>query len=148
MEAVDGIGGARQGAGAQRALIQPLPTVLQPGDVPGKHLGVGHKVLGKGDGLGPLEVGVSRHDGALIPPRLLAEDPLQLQQLLHNDGDLPPDVHPKVQGHLVIPGPRGVEPLPRVADAGGEQGLHVHMDVLVVGGELHLPRLDVPENAL
>ena len=147
-EAVDGIGGARQGAGAQGAVVQPLGTVLQPGDVPGKHRRVGHEVLGKGDGLGPLEMGVAGHDGGLVLSGLAAEHRLQLQELAHDDGDLFPDVHPEVQGHLVVPGAAGVEALSGVSDAGGEEGLHIHMDILVVGGEFHLPRLDVGEDGL
>ena len=105
-------------------------------------------MLGKGDGLRPLEMGVAGHHGGLVLLRLTAEDRLQLQQLPHDDGDLLPDVHPEVQGHLVIAAAGSVEPLPRVADPGGEQGLHVHVDVLVVGGECRLPRLDVCQNVL
>ena len=144
---VDGVGGARQGAGAQGALVQALCAVLQPGHVPAEHGGVGHQVLGKGDGLGPLQVGVAGHDGGLVLFRLPAEHRLQLQQLGHDHRDLLPDVHPEVQGHLVVPGAGGVEPLARVPDPGGEQRLHVHVDVLVVGGEFHLPSLDVRQDA-
>ena len=145
--AVDGIGGARQSTGTQGALVQPFRAVLQPGDIPGKHLGVGHEVLGKGDGLRPLEVGVPRHNGVLILPRLPAQHPLQLQQLTDDHRDLPSDIHPEIQGHLVVAGPGGMEPLARVADPGGEQRLDVHMDILVVGSEFHAPRLDIPEDA-
>ena len=147
-EAVDGIGSACQGAGAQGAVVQPLGAVLQPGDVPGEHRRVGHEVLGKGYGLGPLEMGVAGHDGGLVLSGLAAEHRLQLQELFHDDGDLLPDVHPEVQSHLVVPGSAGVEALSRVPDALGEEGLHIHVDILVVGGEFHLPRLDVSEDGL
>ncbi|MPM31356.1 hypothetical protein SDC9_77911 [bioreactor metagenome] len=41
-----------------------------------------------------------------------------------------------------------MEPLSRVADAGSEQGLHIHVDVLVVRGECNRPGLNVRKNAL
>ena len=62
-EAVHRIGGGGQGARAQGALVQPLQAVLQPGDIPLEHVGVGHHVVSKGGGLGPLKVGITRHDG-------------------------------------------------------------------------------------
>ena len=147
-KAVDGIGGARQSAGAQGAEVQPLTAVLQPGDVPAELCRVGHEVLGKGDGLGPLEVGVAGHDGGLVLLGLAAEHRLQLQELLHDDGDLLPDVHPEVQGHLVVPGAAGVEALSRVPDPLREEGLHIHVDILVVGGEFHLSCLDISQDGL
>ena len=91
---------------------------------------------------------VAGHNGGLVLLRLAAEDRLQLQQLPHDHRDLLPDVHPKVQGHLVVAAAGGVEPLAGVADPGGEQRLHIHVDVLVVGGKFHLPRLDVRQDAL
>ncbi len=103
-------------------------------------------MLGKGDGLRPLEMGVAGHDGVLVLLRLSAEDRLQLQQLPHDDGDLLPDIHAEVQRHLVVAAAGGVQALARVADPRGEQGLDVHVDVLVVGGEFHLPRFDVCQN--
>ena len=147
LPAVNGVRGARQGAAAQGALVEALFAVLQAGNVPGKHVGVGHQVLSEGDGLGPLQVGVAGHDGGLVLLRLLAQNGFQLQKLVHDDGDLLPDVHPEVQGHLVVAAAGGVEPLAGVADAGGQEGLHVHVDVLVVGGEFHLAGLHVRQDA-
>ena len=53
-----------------------------------------------------------------------------------------------VHRHLVVSGPGGVQALARVPDALGEQGLDVHVDVLVVHRELHLVGLDVGQNGL
>ena len=105
-------------------------------------------MLGEGDGLGPLQVGVAGHDGGLVLLRLTAENRFQLQKLAHDGGDLLPDVHAEVQRHLVVSAAGGVEPLASVADAGGEQGLHVHVDVLVVGGEFHLSGLHILQDGL
>ena len=41
-----------------------------------------------------------------------------------------------------------MQALARIADALGEQGLDVHVDILVVHGELHVARLDVRQNGL
>ena len=147
-EAVDGIGGPRQGPAAQGALVQPPAAVLQPGHVPSEHGPVGQQVLGEGDGLRPLQVGVPRHDGGPALPGPAAQHGLQLQNLTNDGADLPPHIQPEVQGHLVVPGPGGVKPLPGVADPGGEQGLHIHVDVLVVRGKFNLPRLHVGQDAL
>ena len=53
-----------------------------------------------------------------------------------------------VHRHLVVPGAGGVQALARVPDALGEQGLDVHVDVLIVHGELHLVSLDVRQDGL
>ena len=146
LKAVDGVGGPRQGPGAQGALVQPLAAVLQPGYVPGELGGIGQQVLGEGHGLGPLQVGIARHDGALVPARLGAQDLLQVQQLPNNGPDLLPHVQPEIQGYLVVPGAGGVEALPRFANALGQQGLDIHVDILVGRGELHLSRLDIRQD--
>ena len=53
------VGGGGQGPSPQGTLVHPLQTVLQPGDIPPEHVGVGHHIVSKGGGLGPLEVGMS-----------------------------------------------------------------------------------------
>ena len=100
-------------------------------------------MLGKGDGLGPLQMGVPWHHRGLVPLGLAAEHLLQPQKQVHNFGDMGPDVHPQVQGHLVVAGAGGVEPFARFADPGGEKRLHIHVDVLVVGGKLDLSCLHI-----
>ena len=92
----------------------------------------------EGGGLGPLQVGVAGHDGVGVLLGPLHQHLLQVQNLVDDDGDL----------LLHIPGPGGVQALARVADALGEQGLDVHVDVLVVHRELHLVGLDVGQNGL
>ena len=148
LEPVHRVGGGGQGARPQGALIHPLQTVLQPGHVPAEHIGVGHHVVGKGGGLGPLHMGVARHDGLQVGLGLLDQNLLQLQHLADDLGDLPLHVQPEVHRHLVVAGPAGVQPLAGVPDALGEHGLDVHVDVLVLQGELHLPGVDVRQDDL
>ena len=147
-EPVHRVGGGGQGASPQGTLVHPLQAVLQPGHVPADHVGVSHHVVGEGGGLGPLEVGVARHDGVQVGLGLLHQHLLQVQALGDDLGDLLLDIEAEVGGHLVVAAAGGVQALARVADALGEQGLDVHVDVLVVQGELHLVRLDVGQDGL
>ena len=137
------MGGACQSAGAQRALVHPLQAVLKAGDVPLEHIGVGHHVVAEGDGLGTLEVGIAGHDSVCIPLRLLHQHRFQLEQHVDDLGNFGADVHPEVHRHLVVPAAAGVEPLAGGPQPLGQQGLDIHMDVLVVLGELHLTRLHI-----
>ena len=145
-EAVDGIGGARQGAAAQGTLVEPGGTVLQALHVSFEHGAVGHEMLCKGDGLGSLEVGIAGHDRRLILLCLTAEHLLQLQDLRRDDADLGADVHTEVQRHLVVAAAGGVQSLARLADPCRQQRFHIHVDILVVGRKFHLARLDVRED--
>ena len=148
LEPVHRVGGGSQSSGSQGALVQPLQTVLQTGHIPLEHIGVGHHVVSKGGGLGPLEVGVARHHRVCMLPGLLRQHLLQVQDHRDDDGDLLLYIQAGVHRHLVVPGAGGVQALARVPDALGEQGLDVHVDVLVVHGELNLVRLNVRQDGL
>ena len=104
--------------------------------------------MGKGSGLGPLQVGVAGHDGVQIGLGLLDEHLLQVQHLLDDDGDLFLYIQAGIHGHLVVPAASGVQALARIPNALGEQGLNVHVDVLIIQGELHLVVLNVSQNGL
>ena len=49
---------------------------------------------------------------------------------------------------MVVPAPRGVQPLAGVANALGEDGLDIHMNIFVVHGELHFTSLNVRQDGL
>ena len=98
------------------------------------------------DGLSPLKVGVAGHNSAHMGPRLFHQHPLQPQHKGNDMGDFLLHIQPEIGGHLVVPGAGGVQPLARLADALGKQGLDVHVDVLVIQGELHLVRLHIRQN--
>ncbi len=57
-------------------------------------------------------------------------------------------IQAEVHRHLVVPAAGGVQPLARVPDALGEHGLDIHVDVLVLQGELHLSGLNVGQDGL
>ena len=91
-------------------------------------------------------MGVSRHDRRLIGFGLVAENRFQRQQVSDNGADFPADVHPEINGHLVVTAPGGVQTFPGVADTLRQQGLDIHVNVLMLGGELDIPRLDIGED--
>jgi hypothetical protein len=130
------VGGARQRAAADGRGVHALRGVGQPPDVPEEHHGVGHQVVAEGDGLGPLQMGVARHDDGLVLLRLFART--DRSALSSSDGlpRLPPQVHPQVERHLIVAAAGRVQHLALVADAGGEHALHEHVYVLAVGVEL------------
>ncbi len=142
-EPVHGVGGGRQGAGAQGALIHPLHAVLQASDVPAEHIGVGHHRVGEGDGLGPLQVGIAGHDGVQVGLGLADQGLFQVHQHGDDVGNLLFYIKTEVHGDLIVPAAGGVQTLAGGADALGQQDLHVHVDVLTVLGELHFPGLDL-----
>ena len=148
LEPVHRVGGSGQSAGPQGALVQPLQAVLQPGHIPLEHIGVGHHVVAEGGWLGPLEMGVARHHRIGVLPGFLFQHLLQIQDHGDNDRDFLLHIQAGVHRHLVVPGAGGVQALARVPDALGEQGLDVHVDVLIVHGELHLVSLDVRQDGL
>ena len=104
--------------------------------------------MGKGGGLCPLEMGIARHHGIQIGLRLFNQYLLQVQDHADDHRDLLFYIEPEVHSHLVVPAAGGVESLARVADAGGELALNVHVDIFVLLGEFHCPGLNVLENRL
>ena len=93
-------------------------------------------------------MGVARHHRIGVLPGFLCQHLLQIQDHGDNDRDFLLHIQAGVHRHLVVPGAGGVQALARVPDALGEQGLNVHVDVLIVHGELHLVRLDVRQDGL
>ena len=78
LEAVDGVGGPGQGPAPQGADVETALAVGQALRVPPELFAVSQQVLGKGDGLCPLEVGVPGHDGVLMLFRLVQDGLLEL----------------------------------------------------------------------
>ena len=136
---VQRVGGAGQRAGTQRALgVHPGGGVLKALQVPQEHPCVGHQRVAEGDGLGPLQMGVAGHDGGGVLRRLLADDLHQLDDAALQHLAVVPQGQPDIQRHLIVPAAAGVQPLARVADAGGQGLLHKGVDVLGVGVDLQL----------
>ena len=104
--------------------------------------------MGKEDGLAALEVGVAGDDGGGVFFRAVEQGLLESGDGGEQAVDLGAGVETGVGGDLVVAGTGGVEFRARRADAAGEFGLDVHVDVLERGLELEFPGLDVGEDFL
>ena len=93
--------------------------------------GVGEEVVGREDGLGPPQVRVRRHERPARRLRPVREGVDEGHHLVLDDGDAPAQVEAQVEGHLLVPRPAGVQPLPGVADALDQLALDEGMYVLV-----------------
>ena len=145
---VQRIGGAGQGAAAQGHDVHAPQSVLQTGQVPEKHLGIGHQVVAKGDGLGPLHVGVARHHRGGVLLRFAAQHFHKVLQLGLNGGAVLPQSQAHIQGHLIVAAAGGVKALSRVADAGGKLPFHKGVDVLGVRVDHQRAAVQIRQNAL
>ena len=94
--------------------------------------------MAKGDGLGPLQVGVAGHDGSGVLRRLFADDLDQLHDIALQHVAVVPQGQADIQSHLVVAAAAGVPPLAGIADAGGEGLLHKGVHILGVGVDLQL----------
>ena len=62
--------------------------------------------------------------------------------------DFPAQVQPQIHGHLIIPAAAGVQALAGIADALGQKGFNIHMDILRIHGKFHLAAFDVSQQVL
>ena len=100
------------------------------------------------NGLSPLQMGVAGHNDPQVLLRLIHN---RLQQLLDQVADLinfRAQVHPQIQGHLVIPGPGGVELLAHIPQPLGQHLLHKHMDILAGVVKVQFSRFQVVQDSL
>ena len=77
---VDREGGTGQRGAAEWHDIQAHPASLHPFGIPREHVDVRHEMVGQQDGLGPLQMGVTRHDDIDVGLGKVDEDPLQAGQ--------------------------------------------------------------------
>ena len=129
---IQGIGGGGQGTAAQRRDIQAAQSVGQAVKIPQKHFRISQEMMPEGDGLGPLEVGVARHDGGGMRLRFAAEHPDELPELILQAGHRVSKGQAEIQRHLVIPAAAGVQPLARIPDPGSQLPFHKGVDILGV----------------
>ena len=76
------------------------------------------------------------------------QDLQEVQEQILDLPDLPPEIQSQIHSHLVVAASGRVEPLPSVADALGQEGLHIHVDILLVGGKGHGPGLHLRHQIL
>ena len=86
--------------------------------------------MAQGDGLRPLQVGVSGHDGVCVCQRLFADHAYQPFEKLCRFVRARAEIQSQVHRHLVVAAAGGVQALAGVADAAGELLLHEGVDVL------------------
>ena len=103
-------------------------------------------MLGKGDGLCSLQMGVAGHDGVFVLGSFLTDGFFQLEKLGDDGGDMPADKKAEVQRHLIVPGAAGVQAFACLADLLGQPGFDVHVDVFLIQPELHLALFNVQKD--
>jgi len=130
--AIEGEGAAGEGAGAERADVGSITGIGEAASVAVHHLDVGEAMVGEGDGLAALEVGVAGEEDVSGAAAEADEGTLKLGEFPVECGDFVADPESDVEGDLVIAGAAGVE-FGASGDAPGELGLDVHMNVFEGG---------------
>ncbi len=150
-KAVERVGGAGQGRGAQRARIGDVSGRGEPVVVAGEHLHVGEHMVREEHRLGVLQMGIAGQDHLEIRLGLGDERLAQCHVGAHELASATLGVQARIRRHLVVARAAGVQPRTRVPDARRQLGLDGHVDVLAL---LHVededPRFDVGlgDNAL
>ena len=132
---VQRIGGACQGAGAQRTVVHALPAVLQTEQIPAEHLEIGSEMMGQGHRLSLLQMGKAGHEGLRILFHDLQDHSEEIFELAVHQIDLRAGIQPHIQGHLVVAAPPGMEFFAGISDPVDQIGFHEAVDVLVFVGE-------------
>ena len=141
---VQGQGRPGQGPGPERRDVQSCHRGHQAVDVPGQGPPVGQQVVGQQHRLGPLKVGVTRKIDRARCTGPVQEDVLQVHDLRGQHAQLPLGVEAQIGGHLVVAAPAGVQPGPHISGDLGDPPLDGGVDVLVVGGEDEVRRVQLP----
>ena len=142
------VGGAGQGTAADGRHVQPSSAVREPSEISQQHHRIGHELVAEGNGLGPLQVGIARHDGGLVFLRLVAEDRGEAFGQRRDGVDLIPQVHAEIQRHLVVAAAGGVELFAHIAEALCQHRLHEHVDVLGLGVDGERAGREIVQDAL
>ncbi len=130
--AIDGEGGTRQRARAQRQPVDAGTAVAQPAGITVEHLVIGHEVVAEGHGLGHLQVGEARHDQVRVALGQVEQHDTQVAQVAKDAIDGVAQPEPDVGGDLIVAGTSGVQTLAGVAHQLGEAALDVEVHVLGV----------------
>ena len=148
IKTVDGESGSGNGTGPQRHHIRVFPYPQQAAEVTLQHVEISQQMVGKGDGLRPLQMGIARHQGLVVFFCHCQEFPFKIQQQFPNLYQLPFHVHMHVQSHLVVAAPGRVQPCPRVPDPFRQAGFHIHMDVFQGYAEFKITGLNIFQDIL
>lgn len=134
--AVEGVGGAGEGAGTERQDVGATAAIGEALAVAEEHFGVGEEVVAEGDGLGALEVGVAGHGVGGVAFGEVAHDADEVAQGGRGVVAEGADCHAVDEGDLVVAGACGVEAAGGLADLFAEEGFDVGMDVFEFGAPL------------
>ena len=124
------VGGPCKGTAADGRDVQASSAVLQPSEIAQQHHRVGHELMAEGDGLGPLQMGVARHDRGLVFLRLIAYNRGEGFGQVRQRVDFIPQIHAEIQRHLIVAASRGVELFAHIPEALGQHLLDEHVDIL------------------
>ena len=127
------IGGAGKRAAADRRNERVRKRLLQTTEVALKHHRIGHQVVSEGDGLRPLEVGVSGENDRLVRFGELGDRFEQRDRQRLDAADLAAEIQPEVKRRLVVAGAGCVKLFAHGAQPVGERLLDEHMDILGAG---------------
>ena len=137
------IGGARQGAAAKGQAVGALVAVLKALDIPAEHLVIGHQIKGQGDRLGPLQMGITGHDGLGVGLGQRNQRFFQLVEQVRDGVDLLLQIQPDIHRHLVVSASGGVQALARFSDPLCQEAFDIHMDIFVFDAELDVAIIDI-----
>ncbi len=146
--AVQRIGRAREGPGAERAEVQALLHVGKARAVPAEHLKIGAEMVRQGCRLRFLQVREARHEGVFVLFHQPQEDLQQLPELPVDRPDFIAHIQLHVQRHLVVAAAAGMQFFAGLPHARGQVGFHKAVDVLVFLRDFQLPALHVGKDAV
>ena len=133
--AVDRVGGAGKGRGAEGATVDATAHVKETFTVTLEHFDVGEHVVTEGHGLGDLHVGEARHDDVAATLGLFNEHFLKVFDAGDDRVDFAAQIEADVGRDLVVARTPSVQTLAGVAD----QGRKARFDVEVHVFEFELP---------
>ena len=90
-------------------------------------------MVAKGDGLRPLQMGVTGHHRMDMLLRLIAQGAQQHFDLGGDGVNFIPKIKADIQRHLIVSASGSVKTFAGIADAGCQLRLHKHMDILRCG---------------
>ena len=100
-------------------------------------------MMSEGNGLSPLQVGVTGHNGVAVFFRFLRDHPYQVGHELFDGFNFLFEIQLDVYRYLIVAAARGVEPLAVVAYALGQLALDKGVDILSLGVDRQLAAFDV-----
>ena len=105
-------------------------------------------MVGKGDGLGALQMRVARHHGLKMLSGLVGQRIEVAEQERMDLLALIPQIQADIQGDLVVAAAGCMQALAGIAQAAGQFRLYEHVDVLGCGVDGERASLQIAGNAL